>query len=266
MSQNKYFSPGRFARLFRNDLLINYKTYFLALAGLAIASYAFVFLFMRSFRNMHIADSASYYIAPMMVFMLVIWVVIGTSFPMFRNQIKESNYLLSPGSTFEKFMVQLFIRVVLFIPIAMFLFWAGVQLAKASLISDPIIGFDPFFIRDFSFSLFFDYLITRDILAIVFSIFSVTTLFFAGAVCFKQFALIKTLISLGIFIGANYLIFVVLSHIFYPQETSGFNIALKSYNVDAVWTNLQYYFAFVGGLSWLFFLPLAYFRLKEREV
>jgi len=265
MPQNKFFNPGRFARLFRNDLLINYKTYFLALAALAIASYAFVFLFMRSFRTMHITDSASYYFVPMMVFILVILVVIGTSFPLFRNQIKESNYLLSPGSTFEKFMVQLFIRVVLFIPIAMLLFWVGEHLAKASLVADPVTGFDPLFIPDFSFSLFFDYLITRDILKVVFSLFSVATLLFAGAVCFKQFALIKTLISLGIFIGANYLLCVVLSHIFYPWETSGFNTALKSYYVDAVWTNMQYYFAFIGGLSWLFFLPLAYFRLKERE-
>jgi len=264
MSQNKYFSPGRFARLFRNDLLINYKTYFLALAGVAIASYAFTFIFMQSFKIIRVNHN-SYYIGPLMVLILVIWVVIGTSFPMFRNQIKASNYLLSPGSTFEKFMVQFFIRVVLFIPVAMFLFWVGEHLAKASMFADPITGFDPFFIRDVSFSNSFNHLVTRDLLAIVFSIFSVATLFFAGSICFKQFALIKTLIFLGIFIGANYLLFVVLSHIFYPHETSGISIVLKSYNVDTVWTNVQYYFAFVGGLSWLFFLPLAYFKLKERE-
>ena len=134
MPQNKYFNPGRFARLFRNDLLINHKIYFLALAGLAIAIYAFTFFFMQSFKNINVNDN-SYYIGPLMVFILVIWVVIGTSFPMFRDQIKASHYLVSPGSTFEKFMVQLFIRVILFILIAMLLFWGGTHLAKASLIS-----------------------------------------------------------------------------------------------------------------------------------
>lgn len=263
MSQNKYFNPGRFTRLFRNDLLINYKTYFLALAGLVIASYVFEFFFMQGFKNINVN---SYYTGPFMVFILIIWIVIGTSFSMFRDQIKTSNYLLSPGSSFEKFMVQVFIRVVLFIPIAMFLFWVGTRLAKASLIPDPVVGFDPFFIPDFSFSNSFNHLVTRDFLAIVFSLFSVATLFFAGSVYFKRFALIKTLIFIGIFIGVNYLLFVVFSHIFYPRETSGFNLTLKSYYVDAVWTNMQYFFAILGGLSWLFFLLFAYFRLKEREV
>ena len=264
MSQNKCFNPGRFVRLFRNDLIINKKTYLFAIAGLSLAVYALISFFMLSEKQRFSAISD--YTPSLAIYIVVIWLVAGTSFPAFQNQIKTSNYLLSPGSSFEKFLVQFVIRILLFIPLALFIYWVGAHLARASMVADPVTGFDPFFIPEFSFSGSFNHLITWEILAIVFSIFSVTTLFFAGSVYFKRFTLFKTLVVLVVIYGAVFSTFVLLSHIFYPHETSGFNIALKSYNVDAVWTNMQYFFVILGGLSWLFFLLLAYFKLKEREV
>lgn len=262
MPQNKYFNPGRFARLFRNDLVINYRTYLYALTGIGLAIYALISFFML--KDKQNFSTINDYTPSLAIYILVIWLVAGTSFPAFQHQIKTSNYLLSPGSTFEKFLVQFVIRILLFIPLSLFIYWVGAHLAKASMVADPVTGFDPFFIPDFSFSDSFNHLITRDHLAIIFSIFSVTTLFFAGSVYFKRFALFKTLVVFLVICGTVLSTFVLLSHIYYPLSTSGFNIALKSYPVDDVWTNIQYFFAFVG-LSWLFFLPLAYFKLKEKE-
>ena len=67
-------------------------------------------------------------------------------------------------------------------------------------------------------------------------------------------------------IGVVLLLFVMFSHIFYPNQTHGFDIALKTYRIAKNLNNAQLFVYLIGGLSWLFFLPLAYFKLKEKEV
>jgi hypothetical protein len=263
MKQNKYFSPGRFARLFRNDLLINQKTYLFTLAGLGIAIYALMYFLMMMSQRV----GANQYSAFIVFYLMGVGVVIGTAFPALTNQIKTSNYLLAPGSTFEKYMVQFVIRMVIFIPIALLLFWISAHLAKASLVPDPRIGFDPeVSIANFSFSDLLNGVAFMDKLTIIFTIFSIACLLFAGSVYFNQFALVKTLILTGIIIGAVILSFVIFSHIFYPEIVHGFDIHLEPYNITEEQNNFQLGFFILGGFSWLFFLPLAYFKLKEKEV
>ena len=265
MKQNKYFSPGRFARLFRNDLLINQKAYSFAIAGLCIAIYVFSYFVMMV--NRRGFNQPNDYIPIILIFLMAIGVIIGTSFPALNNQIKTSNYLLAPGSIFEKYMVQFVIRIVLFIPIALGIFWIGTHLAKASMVPDPSINFDPSSIPNFHFGDLFKEVPTfRDKLVIIVSIFSFATVLFAGAAFFNRFALVKTLIVSGITFGAVLLSFVMFSHIFYPSQTHGFEMELKTYQITKDLKNSQLFIYLIGGLSWLFFLPLAYFKLKEKEV
>lgn len=266
MKQNKYFNTGRFARLFRNDLLINQKTYLFTLVGLLIAVYALSYIGMRKSDPSYIQNAL--YLPNFMFYLLGIGGLIGTAFPALKNQIKTSNYLLSPGSTFEKFMVQFMIRIVLFVPIAFGLFWIGTHLAKASLIPDPKSGFDPSRIPYFHFrDLYFNVHSTIiDKLAIVLSIFSAASVLFAGSVYFTRFALVKTLILSGIIIGMVVLAFVLFSHIFYPAETHGLHVELKTYKITENLYNVQLAAYLLGGLSWIFFLVFGYFKLKEKEV
>jgi hypothetical protein len=164
-------------------------------------------------------------------------------------------------------MVQFVIRVVLFIPLALIIFWVGVHLAKASLIPDLRFHIDPSKIPDFHFSdLFKEVPTLRDKIVIVVSIFSVATVLFAGSAYFNRFALVKTLIFSGIIVGSVVLSFVFFSHIFYPLTTHGFDIHNIDYKITDDISNTQLAAYLLGGLSWLFFLPLAYFKLKEKEV
>jgi len=265
MKQNKYFSPERFARLFQNDLMINQKAYLFALAGIGIAIYAFTYSIMRT--NGGGFNRHDDYIPLILIYLMAIGTLIGTAFPALNNQIKTSNYLLSPGSTFEKYMVQFVIRVVLFIPLALVIFWIGVHLAKASLIPNPRFHIDPSKIPDFHLSDLFKEVPTfRDKFMIVASIFSMATVLFAGSAYFNRFALVKTLIVSAIIVGAVVFSFVFFSHIFYPVETHGFDIKLKAFKIAEDLYNIQLAAYLLGGLSWLFFLPLAYFKLKEKEV
>lgn len=264
MKQNKYFSPQRFVRLFKNDLLINQKAYLFAFAGLSLAVYGFTYFIMRADNSF---DKIQDYTPLIMMYMMAIGIVIGTAFPALNNQIKTSNYLLSPGSTFEKFMVQFVIRIIIFIPLALIIFWIGTHLAKVSQIPDPEHGFDPSRIPYFHFSDLFNAIPTlRDRIVILVSIFSVASVLFAGSVYFNRFALVKTLIISGICIFAVVVSFVILSHLFYPAETHGFRIQLKTYKVTETLYNVQLAAYLLGCLSWIFFLVLGYFKLKEKEV
>lgn len=256
---------ARFVRLFKHDLLLNQKTYLFALVGLSIAIYAFTYFIM--FANRGGFNRAEDYIPLILFYLMGIGVFIGTAFPALNNQIKMSNYLLAPGSIFEKYLVQFVIRVVLFIPVALLLFWLGTHLAKVSMIPDPRNGFDPSRIQDFHFrDLFKDVPTFRDKLIIILSIFSFATVLFAGSAWFNRFALVKTLIVSGIMIGAVLLSFVLFSHLFYPDMVYGFDIHIRNYKVTEDLENVQLFFYLIGGLSWLFFLSLAYFKLKEKEV
>jgi hypothetical protein len=263
MKQNRYFSPGRFARLLRNDWLINQKMYLFTLAGISIASYAFMYYPMITTKHVTINQYTGF-----IVFYLVcIGFVIGTAFPALTNQTKTSNYLLAPGSTLEKYLVQFVVRIVIFIPIALLIFWISAHLAKASLVPNPEIGFDPeVSITDFSFKSLFNQLYFKDIAPTILGIFSMYSLLFAGSATFKRFALPKTLIFFGSIVGVVSLAFVFFSHLFFSASTQGIDINLPIYNIDNDTENIKLFFYIIFGCPWLFFLPLAYFKLKEKEV
>ena len=264
MKQNKYFSLKRFSRLLRNDLLINQKIYLFTLAGIGIAIYAISYFLMRVNHGFHRTNE---YIPLLMFYLMGIGVVIGTSFPALSNQIKTSNYLLSPGSTLEKILVQFVIRIVLFVPLALIIFWIGTHLAKATLVPDLERGFDPARIADYHFKDLFQYIQGfRDQLIVVLSIFSTASVLFAGSVYFKRFALIKTLIVSGATVFLVVCSFVLFSHILFPSSTHGFDVAEIDYKINNNLYNIQLAVYLLGGLSWIFFLPLAYFKLKEKEV
>jgi len=262
MKQNKYFSLGRFARLFRNDLMINQKTYLFTLAGLGIAIYALMYFLMMNTKQV----GANQYTGFIVFYLMGVGVVIGTAFPALTSQIRTSNYLIAPGSTLEKYLVQFVIRIVILIPIALLIFWISAHLAKASLVPDPNIGFNPEVrIADFRFSDLIDGIAFMEKLTIIFSIFSIACLLFAGSVYFKRFALVKTVIVSGIIIGAIILSFVFFSHMFYPEIVHGFDIHIEPYKITEELNNFQLGFFILGGFSWLFFLLFAYFKLKEKE-
>lgn len=266
MKQNKYFSLKRFARLLRNDWLINQKTYLFTVIGLGIATYAITYILFIN--NNNSSFSHNDYIPLLLVYLMVVGVFIGTSFPALTDHIKKTNYLLAPGSLFEKCMVQFVTRIVLFIPLALILFWIGVHLAKTTVGLFPVWNTNYSGIEDYQFFNLFrnQNLRSIDVYAIFLSIFSMATLLFAGCTYFNRFALVKTLIITTVTVFAIIFSFVLFSHIFYPAGTHGFDIRLKIYKIGYDLYNTQLAIYLLGGLSWLFFLPLTYFKLKEKEV
>lgn len=265
MKQNKYFSLKRFTLLLRQDFLLNQKIYLFTLIGLGIAIYAVTYFYILS-NNGAFYQHGDYY-SLVTIYLMVVGAIIGTSFPALINPVKKSDYLLAPGSLLEKYMVQFLLRIVVLIPIAMILFWIGVHLAKATFVLFPTQHVIPDRIQDYHFTeLFSNVPTTTDVLALLLTIFSIASMLFAGCTYFNRFSLVKTIIAISIMVFGVVCMFVIFSHIFYPSQTEGFEIELSAYKIWEQMYNTQLFLYLTGGLSWLFFLPLAYFKLKEKEV
>ena len=267
------FNFKRFINLLKQDFLINKTKYLLAILGLGLVTYILSYWFLNSNKeNMIRYDYAinQNYLISFTFYILLVGAVVGTAFPDLSDKIKTSSYLLNPGSSLEKLMVQFVLRIGLFVPIALITFWICIRLAKASL-TPGISGLDPAVIPYFEFR----FLITRSpdkiwdtwqILFGIFGLFSYGAYLFAGAAYFKRYALVKTVIVSIVILLFSISFSTFLSHIFYSKETQGFEIKLKEFALTEHWSSLELFYIMLSMLSWIFFLTLAYFKLKEREV
>lgn len=280
MPFNNHFKIKRFSRLLQQDLLVNKTKYGLTILGLGLITYILGYMFLKSSMvSMIKHDYAVFqnYTICFAFFMMSVGVIIGMAFPDLSDKIKRSNYLLTPGSTFEKVALQFLIRIVLFVPIALGVFWIGIRLAKASLMPKRVNLDYVEQLMDPALIPYFDYvmLITKtngkiwdtwQILFVFFGLFSYGVYLFAGATYFKRYALVKTVIASVVILFASIAFSVLLSHIFYPQETHGFNSKLNEFVVTEHLSSSELFMVSLSLFSWLFFLAMAYFKLKEKEV
>ena len=275
MPFNNHFNIKRFSRLFQQDLLINRTKYLLTILGLGLMSYLLFYWYLSTNKSQIISYDESInnrYMTCFMFYIMGVGVVVGTAFPDLTDKIKTANYLLNPGSTLEKFLVQFLLRVGIFIPLALGIFWIAIRLAKASLTPETFSEtrfFDPSVVPYFEFRL----LVTRgidklwdiwQILFMIFGFFSYGAYLFAGTTYFKRYALVKTVLISGILFFSCILFSMLLSNIFYSQ-TKYFDIKLQTFYVTENLDSTEFSLLFLSLLSWIFFLGMAYFKLKEKE-
>lgn len=280
MPFNNHFNIKRFSYLLKQDLLINKTKYGLTILGLGLITYILGYMFLKSSMvSMIKHDYAVFqnYTICFAFFMMYVGVIIGSAFPDLSDKIKTSHYLLTPGSTFEKVALQFLIRIGLFVPIALGVFWIGIRLAKASLMPEKVNYNSVEQLMDPALIPYFDYvfLITQtngkiwdtwQILFVFFGLFSYGIYLFAGATYFKRYALAKTIIASVVILMASITFSVGLSHIFNPEETHGFNTELNEFEITNYLTSIELFMVSLSLFSWMFFLAIAYFKLKEKEV
>lgn len=251
MRTNNFFDLDRFFGLLKQDILFNYKFYLSFLVGLGIGIYLFSYLMIRNLSTGFL--SVNYLLYNLL--MGAVMVFVGMAFPAFRSQMTTSFYLLTPGSAFEKLLVQLVVRILFFIPLAMGLIKIGILFAIATMAPDPKSGFDPLFVADFSFGELFygsaglNQNPLRDLAYLLFA--------FAGAVYFKRFAVVK---SIGVMLAFPVALFLLI-------QLSGGNINWTRMVTDYL-NGSKFFLAlspiFIGLL--LCCLPWAYLKLKEKEL
>jgi len=266
---NKIFSFPRFINLIANDFLINHKRYALFVAGMFILPYLALSIAMyNDYPHWDIFDYLPFFVFSMAA---IIIFITGGAFPEFNTKIQTANYILLPASVFEKFVVQFLLRIVVPIGLFLLIFWIDARLAKHTVSSIKsnyfvLVDGEMLVVEDLNYlKLFYiGEVLSRDVWAAIAGIFSSITFFFSCRLYFKRFAPIKTLIAATILIFLFVCSFVFLSHIFYP-ETVGFDIKLQDYHICENLYNIQLYIYILAYVSWIFFLFVGFFKLKEKR-
>ena len=266
----------------RNDLLINYKKYLLTIAGGFILGFIFIYMYMPSqmYSDANYKLDGSRYRYFFAIYLVGLGAFVGSAFSELSSKIKISNYLLIPGSTFEKYLCQFVIRAVVGTAIFLFIFWVDTHIARIAVLSHlknnlgQLAGPEKYnYIEKFRYSMLLvksnyptiTYWRSFDGIGVVLVIFSIGMFLFSVKIFFRKLGLIKTGISL---VAALYLLMVSMicfSYLFYP-ETKGFNTADINYLLSNGYNNNDIFLYSIGYLAPLFLLPLGYFKLKEKEL
>jgi hypothetical protein len=269
MNPNKFFSLKRFSRFFVSDLLLNQKRYLYSLVAAFIGFYLIILLSMTYSPSSSRFYSENY-LTPFILCLLVLGAFIGKAFPEFNDNVKTGNYLLLPASSFEKALAQFLIYFVLGSLLFVLFFWIDAHLVRWSMQLKESVQSGRVVIEPLQFSAIFKEMgairTLWDKLFCVTLIFSTGTFLFSVRLFFKHYALVKTVIC-----GVGLFFFIIcllsfFSHLFYPEKTSGLGMELLSYKTSLNLENIQIFFYGITYFAWLFFLPLAYFKLKEKQL
>ena len=266
MSIQKHFKLSRFLKAFKYDLAINAKTYLFFVLGLF---FGLLFIDLYFISNHYGTFSLNNY-QPLFFFTFIISMilVVGSSFPLLRDTKSTANYLMLPISVFEKFLIQFVIRLVVFTILFLPLFWFDFKLAD--LIYNLFEWRNKTVIENFEllFDAFSELKTKLDLWAVLLGMFSFASFLFSGAVYFKKYAVFKTVASFSLIVCAMLLFSSMLTLFFFPKGFNSQNafIDLNTYKVSEHLYSIQLFFYIIGFVSSLFLIPLAYFKLKEKEL
>jgi len=274
MNFQQYFDFNRFYKLLKFDLSFNSKKYLTFLGVLIIVLFILDIILLDSTNKFRVLENnnrqyfyrkSSYQTSLFITFIISMILVIGSSFPAFRKKESTSNYLLLPASTFEKFLFQFFIRILIFSPLFILIFWVDFKLA--SLIYNLLDFKKDILIPEFSVWDLFSYKMKlSDKIVMLLSVLSFASYLLVNAVHFKKNAVLKTIVVFGIFAFTVFLLNVILSHLFLPNEVNGFDVKIFHRYLENGLRTDQFCVYIIGIFSSLFLLPLTYFKLKEKQV
>ena len=274
MNLQQYFDFNRFYKLLKFDLSFNSKKYLTFLGVLIIVLFILDLILLDSGSNYRILENndrayfyrkSDYQVSLFITFLIALFLVVSSSFPAFRKKESTSNFLLLPASTFEKFLIQFFIRILIFSPLFILIFWIDFRLA--SIIYNLLDFKKDILIPDFTVWDVFSYKMKlSDKIVILLSILSFASYLLVNAVHFKKNAVLKTIVLFGIFSFTVFLLNVILSHLFLPNEVNGFDVKIFYRYLENGLRSDQFCVYVIGLFSSLFLLPLTYFKLKEKQV
>lgn len=285
MYSNKFFSFSRFYLLLRNDILLNHKKYLLTIAGAFILGFIFLYTSMPSY--VHKGDfrfvfDAQRYTTAFGLCLLGLLAFVGSAFSELSTKVKTSNYLLLPASTFEKFLSQFVIYALAGTAIFLIVFWVDAQMARYLALSklkatnNELLGPDKGkYIEVFNYSMLLiknkypviSYWNWLNGLAMIFGMFSIGMYFFSVKIFFKKLGLIKTAISFIAVVYLGTVVMSLLSHIFYSDTKSFFEISNEmDYKLANGLFNFEIWMYLSAYCVSLFIIPFGYFKLKEKQL
>ena len=262
----QYFNFKRFCNAFKYDLRIGLKLYLSLLLGLIVA---LVLINIALLSITQSAFEANEYVQTFyFTFLLSGILIIATSFPLLRGTKSKLHYLMLPASVFEKVLIQFCMRFVIFIPVFFTVFWLDFKLAAA--VYNLFEWSRSIKIGDFNFlePLLHAPSGSIHMFALAGLLLTIAAFLFAGATYFRRYTVIKTVLAFALFLGGGITLFRLFTMIFFNSYYKEIDVFayLEIYSVSEQLVNIQLYFYVIAFLSGLFLLPLAYFKLKEKQL
>lgn len=269
MKSNSFFSFNRFSLLLKNDLLLNYKKYILTIVTFFLAGYIIIYTQFPDIVQFpsELDHFARHYKNAFLLLLVGLIPVLGLSFPTLNSKQSTQSYLMMPNSTFEKYFSQFFLRFFLGGTLFLLIFWIDAYLARATFFYFHEVPVDNVYDGYFRFSNLFSDSNNGDLMDYSAVIFFMTIgLFFLNVrVFFVKASFLKTSIIFTSVLFVLFMLFIGASYIFYP-ETTGIEMNLTRYNLYGRYSNIDIWMAVMCNFSWMFILPLGYFKLKEKEL
>lgn len=268
---NSHFNFSRLLGYFKHDLLLHSKRYISFIIGLAIILFFInMFAISQTFAtaNREDVDLMDFYKETrsatfLLTFIIAMIFVISNSFPALREKSGTMNQLIIPVSTIEKYIVQFSLRIVVFGAIFIIIF--GVEFNLAVSIYNSL-GLNSIIMAP-NFEVFELYpnVNSNEEKVVILSLFSFATYLFACATFFRKNVVLKSIILFGIICTVTYLLSLVYSYLLTPDGVVGFKPLIYERTLSKDFTTIELWFSTLGVFSSLFFLPLSYFNLKEKE-
>ena len=265
MNLKQHFDIKRFFYLFKNDLLLNFKSDVFIASGYAIILYIAMLLSMT--RDNEMFDSNGY-LTIFSFSMIAMCIFAGTSFPALNSKNTSHTFIMTPGSNFEKFIIQFIIRIVITLIFLFVSFWIIAHLARISALQFESIKISGKFIDPFKYSMLRHGYSTEHFIVIIYSIFFTFGIsVFSFRLIFKNFAFVKSSITI---VGLLFiLLFVtnIIYNLFFPVTLRSFFdidpelIYGKNSILGLIGAPILFFI-----LSFLFILPFGYFKLKEKQL
>jgi hypothetical protein len=257
------FKRKRFILLFKQHF-IHYNQLFV-LAAVAYIGMIFIALSVTQLSNNLVPHNFDIFQGFLVGFVLIFGILYaGHAFPAFRTKESTINYLMLPGSLFEKFLLEFIVRIVFMIVALPLLYWITFHLQGYAFSMFTSLPFEPLGIQNLtrvdSGEENFPMLIKLMVGSVVMLGFVVS---FTGAAMFSIQPLVKSLFSVAI------IVLFFMGYSFLIAE----NFGLNTYNPPSdMWLVplddsdglilLSSIFIFTS----LVMLIVAYLKLKEKEV
>ncbi|TRX60231.1 hypothetical protein FNH22_09290 [Fulvivirga sp. M361] len=257
------FNAERFSLLFKQHFIHNNKL--LLYSTVAYCGVVFLILSLTQMGNNLQPHDTENFIGFLFGFVGVFGILyVGHSFPAFRSKENSINYLMVPGSAFEKFLFELVIRIVIMLILLPLLYWVTFHLQGyffALFTDHTFISLDIFnWVRAETHEINNTFWLPALIISAIILGF---VLPFTGAAMFSKQPLVKTLFSVAVIVLLyTSVIYIVVEHLGLSNYRPG----------DAMWLipNSDHsairFFACVLMLANLVMLFVAYRKLKEKEV
>ena len=139
---NQFFNIKRFANYAAYDMRTNYKRYLIAVAIGAIGIFLLTYLLLVSNMNTGLGAERTFIpideISPIMAGVFSICLILFfpifllLSFPALSGKKSTMNYLLVPASTFEKYLLEFFIRIIVGFSLFLLIFYLMANFAIIS--------------------------------------------------------------------------------------------------------------------------------------